>query len=40
MRALLSDGFGSQFLWEGLLDWWLRLKDKQCLEEVIRVILS
>lgn len=40
MGALLSDGFGSQFLWECLLDWWLRLKDKQSLEEAIRVILS
>lgn len=40
LGALLSDGFGSQFLWEGLLGWWLRLKDKQSLEEVIRVILS
>lgn len=35
-----AECFGSQFLWEGLSDWWLRLKDKQSLEEVIRVILS
>lgn len=33
-----AECFGSQFLWEGLSDWWLRLK--QSLEEVIRVILS